>query len=177
MKHLSKFMTLVAALAMSISLTACGDDNDEPENPSEPVVESVTATYSAKLSEAYFEFYDVNVIYTDEDGKRMTRTINSGGEFNSIIPAAKLPEKIQFAVQINAKKPTPSINESAIYTFKDNISLTVRVKYSDGTTGQYNQGTPGTMTIGGDNLAAYLAKHQEELFGPFEYSTADLTTK
>ncbi len=179
MKLLSKFMTLAAAVAVSVSLASCGgDDNEEPDIPSKPVVESVTAAYSAKLSDAYFEFYDVTVIYTDEDGKRVTRTVNSGGEFNSIIPAAKLPEKIQFAVQINAKNPTPSIDKSAKYIFEDDISLAVRVKYSDGTTGQYNdQGAPGTMTIGGDNLAAYLAKYQEELFGPFEYSTASLTNK
>ncbi len=173
MKLLSKFMTLAAAVAVSVSLASCGgDDNDEPEVPSKVVYESVTAGYSVELSDAYYQFYDVNVVYINDKGERMMAPLTENKKFAYTIPVAKLPEKIQFAVQLTAKSPTPSIDENAKYTFKDNVSLKVTGNKSDGKSDSFNFGGVGSsVTNVGSDVPTYLAKHSTHLFGPYECST------
>lgn len=172
MKVLFKFMTLVAAVAVSVSLASCGDDNDEPVIPSEPVCESVTAAYEASLSEDFLKFYDATIIFTDADGKLMQGPLTKDEKFGYTISVAKLPEKISFAIMLKAKTQIPEIDESAKYTFGKSTWMTVTGNMSDGSKSQsITKGIEDSITKAGSNVSDYLEKNPELMFGPFECPT------
>lgn len=176
MKLLSRLMTFATAIAMSISLASCGSDkNDEPEIPAKPVYESVTVGYYIKLTEDYYKFCDVKVVFTDGAGNLMTATLTKNQDFGYTIPVAKLPDKIRFAIQVTAKNPIPDVQSGTAYTFGDKGSYMMVV-------GNKSDGTKETLTVEGnkifdfevaaENVEGFLERNESEiLVGPYEYPT------
>lgn len=173
MKKISKLMTLAAIVAMSFSLIACGDDdNEESGGSSTAVFESVTAAYEASLSEDFLKFYDATVIFTDTDGNLMQAPLTKDEKFDYTIPVAKLPEKICFAVQLKAKSSTPEIDANAQYNFAHSVKMTITGNKSDGSKERIkSDGNSNSLTFAGNKVADYLAKYPERVFGPYEYAT------
>ena len=170
----------VAAIMFSpVVLTSCGDDNDDESivPPGSSYV-SVTAVYDVDLSDDYFKFYDVAVVFTDDEGRTMTGPVTGSGKFSYTIPVSKLPEKIVFALDAKAKSPIPAVDDDVAYTFANNSSMTVSGKKQDGTAGSFYSlsTTMFSVVIPGYNVTRYLTEAEpEELIGPVECSTADFT--
>lgn len=179
MKFLSRIMTLAAAIAVSISLTACGgDDNDEPDNPSKVVFESVTAAYEVSLSDAYLKFYDATIVFTDADGNLKQAPLTKDEKFGYTIPESKLPEKICLAIQLKAKAQIPDFDSNATFKLARKVWLTVQGNQSDGQ--KVNGGKKGKadeVDLPGNKVTDYLKEKSEIVFGPYEFETEQFKNK
>lgn len=68
-----KLMTLLMATAfVTVTFTACGDDDIKIERP-----DFTKVKYTCSLGEDFLKFYDVTASYTDVDGNSKTETITS----------------------------------------------------------------------------------------------------
>lgn len=77
---LLKMLSIFSAMALSITLTSCGDDDDEPkmpEQPATPAVASYKVTNSVECAADVYKYFDVTVTYTESDGSLKTVTVTA----------------------------------------------------------------------------------------------------
>ena len=56
--------TLAALMCMTLGLTACGDDNDDPET-----IVSGSATYEVEFSQDLLDAADISIVYVGDNGQ------------------------------------------------------------------------------------------------------------
>lgn len=161
------FIALTAAM-----FTACG--SDEPDIPQKVAYESVSVGYYINLSEDYYKFYDVKVIFTDGEGQLMTAPLTENQDFGYTIPVNSLPGNIRFAIQATAKNPLPSAEAGATYTFGNKTSVVIVGNKTDGSKETGNIDTQYfEYEVSAENVAKFVGQEPELLIGPYEYSTEE----
>lgn len=171
MKLIDTIIPVLAIVAAPV-LTSCGED--EPDTPAKDNYQSVSVGYYLDLSEDYYYFYDVNVIYTDGNGELMRGPLSKNQDFGYTIPVAKLPANIRFALELTAKTPLPPIEINRTYTFSNKSSIAIVGNKADGTKEPRNIDTRYfEFEVSSDNVAAFIAEEPEMIIGPYEYSTTE----
>lgn len=168
-------LCLCAIALTAFTFAACGDDEEE-NKPAKVGYESVTVGYYTNLTDDYYLFYDVNVIFTDDAGRLMNGSLTENENFSYTIPAAKLPEKIRFALQLTAKNPLPPVEEGMTYKFGNKTRMTVVGNKADGTKVDYKVSEDlYELDIDAGNVGKYVEAYPEIVVGPYEFSTEPFT--
>lgn len=80
-KFFSMLTALLCVLTMSMTFSACGDDDDDPIKPTPGVtdtnIKKIDFTYKLELSQTYLDIADVTITYLDENGNEQTEAITS----------------------------------------------------------------------------------------------------
>lgn len=72
-----KAMALMTAMAMSVSLASCGDDNKDGDDPvADNSVSKVVISYNVSLADTWYTFYDVQVTYANVGGTEVTESLD-----------------------------------------------------------------------------------------------------
>lgn len=158
--NLQRFLITLIAIVVCLPLTNCSsEDNDEAEILSNK--EYVRAYYRIDLDQAWYDLYDIEVIYTDVTGA--TNIINNTLK-NSVYEATILKDKacktLSFSVVAKPKANAPEIDDSAIYSLNHNCVMYV-YQYSKGSEDAqpvHKSGCSVTMSSGGNALRAQLTK-------------------
>lgn len=171
---------VVSAIALAGVLTACGDDDDDngggspsvPVNPSTGVV-SYNVEYDLDLSDAYYNFYDITLTYTDADGLVKTRELTADFEYEFDVPANKVSDSYVLKVVGTVKSSLPEISAESLYTFAKEGDMEVKAKTADGksSTEYYNSIVASSMTVRGNKVAEYVSdRHPEIVFADYIYT-------
>lgn len=118
---LLKSMALMTAFAMTLSLSSCGDDNDEPQAPSTPSTPAVTdyvLTSKIKVHQDMLTYFDVNVTYIASNGEVKTTTLESTDfDHNDRFAPANLPADLVLKAVATPKSTYPAIEPDKVYHF------------------------------------------------------------
>lgn len=104
-------LSIVAAFAM----TSCGEEDHDPLD-----VKSVNAEYSLELSESWYEFYDIDVTYYDQTGKKNTLRVTENWNYGFSVKPKDAPKNYVFTVVATPKTELPEITGSQ-YVLSENI--------------------------------------------------------
>jgi len=127
------FKTAVLCMAMivgCISLTACSDDDQEPEVTND--LTAIKAEYSVSLSKDWYKFYNIEVTYTSETGDE-TITLNRDWSFDMEIPYSAEPDKFVCNVIARPKPDAPAVEADSTYLLQELIHAEVSGIFKDGT--------------------------------------------
>ena len=85
---MKKFMNwMLAAILIcgaSMVVTSCGDDDDDNSKGSERTPNTYEVTVTAILHKCTAEFFNLDVEYTDADGKKSTVTVKAGDQSETL---------------------------------------------------------------------------------------------
>lgn len=145
---LLKSLAVMAAFAMTLSLSSCGDDNDEPQAPSTPptpVVTDYVLTSKIKVSQDMLTYFDVNVTYIASNGEVKTTTLESTDfNRNDHFAPANLPAALVLKAVATPKSTYPAIEPDKVYHF-------VQYEYLISLDGYDNNGTNLSHIMGDSN--------------------------
>lgn len=155
-------MLTAAAVAFSMGLTSCGNDDDEPDYPPTPLVESYTVKYEVKLGQAYYDFYDLTIEYTDANGQDVTMPLTKDFALSFNVPAKNVADDYELEVKGAVKANLPAIDPAAKYTFSKAGYMIVTGNRSDNTSWDAFSSTitHSSLTLAGNKMNDYLAKHK-----------------
>jgi len=108
-----KLISLLLVLLPALTLTACGDDNDEPEVPTSKY-KKILIEYSASVGEGYSMFWDVELTYTTPGGENKTIDLDMDWvETYYLNPGDEIPTNyvLNIVAKPNPNAPTPVDDE------------------------------------------------------------------
>ncbi|MDE5806884.1 MAG: hypothetical protein K2H76_02115 [Muribaculaceae bacterium] len=160
-----KVFALIMGMVMTTALTACGNDDDEPQNPQAPKeVASYEMTYMAEVTDGYLDYYDVTLSYVDSQGATKTEALTSKKSFSVTVPANAMPSEVGLTIHATVKNPLPNYDEETVYTFGCTYQLVVNRVFTDKSTelagGDIIPNTH-TLSVKGDKLSNYFDKHAD----------------
>jgi len=90
---MKKFMNwMLAAILIcgaSMVVTSCGDDDDDNSKGSETIPNTYEVTVTAVLHQCTAEFFNLDLEYTDADGKKNTVTVKAGDQSEAMSEESK----------------------------------------------------------------------------------------
>lgn len=109
-------MAVMTALAMSLTLSSCGDDNDEPQAPTAPTMIDYVMTSKIKVHQDMLTYFDINVTYIASNGEVKTTTLERT-EFNNNhhFAPANLPAALVLKAVATPKSTYPAIEPDKVY--------------------------------------------------------------
>lgn len=133
---LLKSLAVMAAFAMSITLSSCGDDNDEPQTPAAPtssVTDYVLTSY-IKPNTDMLTYFDIQVTYVANTGEVKTTTFNAA-EFrqNDHYTPSNLPATLVLKAVAIPKSSYPAIDPAATYTLRADYYINLSGYNNNGT--------------------------------------------
>ncbi len=120
----------LAMIAGCISLTACSNDDDEPEVTND--LTTIKTAFSVSLSEDWYMFFDIEVKYVSETGEQ-TVTLTQDWSFDAEIPYSAAPDMLACYVTAKPKADAPAIEAGVTYVLEESIHASVSGILKDGT--------------------------------------------
>ena len=156
-KHLfGAALTVMCALVMSTTLTACGDDDDNGSKgggDNKPVAASLNATLS--VGDDLIQYFDLTVDYYDADGKLQSEPLNEAKWEKKI--KASLPVTLGVRLKAQLKDGVDpatidliSVKSSLAYGYQ-----TLDAK--DGIIGVFASSHAGSYSIHGSDIPEWLS--------------------
>lgn len=166
---LLKPLAIMMSMVMSFSLVSCGDDDDSGgTSGDDKTVAYYEATYSADLSDTWFDFFDVTITYTNMAGEETSELIEMNTSHVIQIPANVAPDAVNFKIHVTRKANGPAIDENQSYKFESEARLWVQSYLKDNTKSGFSSGDvlpqTQTSTIKGTNLEKFLQKYSNADF-------------
>lgn len=126
---------LFAALAMTLSLTACGDsgDNNDEPMPDSSLVAKVVVTYDVSLAQTWYDYYDVQLTYADIAGNEKTQSIEMDWSYSETLQGVETPAVYTCRVAAMPKTTADVPDLDATYPMALDIQCSVRGYTADGT--------------------------------------------
>lgn len=161
-----KSLAVMTAFAMTLSLSSCGDDNDEPQAPSTPptpVVTDYVLTSKIKVSQDMLTYFDVNVTYIASNGEIKTTTLESTDfNHNDHFAPANLPAALVLKAVAISKSSYPTIDPDAIYHLDAEYLIKLFGYDSNGTKlSDMGDSKPKNLPTNGVHLQDALTKGKE----------------
>lgn len=159
---MSMFLTLAVALMMPLTLTSCGDDNeDEPNRPDDPnKAEYLNVAVYIDLGDAWYDFFDVSVTFTDVHGKNVTTTIDQDSKYVESVAYATAPTSYDLKIVATPKSPLPSVDDAKTYDFSKAITYSASSENA-----KHEQisilksgSNSSTLKMAGTGVSAYASK-------------------
>ena len=155
-----KFFYALAALFCCLSLTSCGDDDDDIL-PAEKTITKAYLCVTAKPSAEQLSVADLTLKYTDAEGKEITDVVNET-TWERKVTVTKFPVNATFTYNCK-KKEGATINSEASYKMSRQLLIKVIVDYSDGSTGTIWDDNilpfDNYITINGSKVENWLTNH------------------
>lgn len=160
---LFKGMAILAGFAMSVSFAACDDDDNQPDNGStdSDKVTTVVVDYRVDMGQAYRDYFDINVEYTDQNGENKTTVITAPWAVNYQTDISKAADRYICRVVAKPKENHPEITEGKEYNISLDIHTSVLGKNAKG---EYNEkygvrsSSEGEDYLSARQLVSYLKR-------------------
>ena len=121
---------MLSIAAFLFATTSCGEADNDPLD-----VKSVNAEYSIELNEIWYEFYDIDVTYCDQTGKKNTLRITENWNYSFSVKPKDAPQNYVFNVVATPKSGHPEITASQYVLSEDIVGKFYGIRY-DGSTYQ-----------------------------------------
>lgn len=161
-----KPLALMMSMVMSLCLVSCGDDDDNNGTSGDnKTIAYYEATYSADLSDTWFDFFDVTITYTNMSGEETSEPIRMNTSRSIQIPANVASDAVSFKIHVTRKANGPAIDETQSYKFESAAKLWVQSYLKDNTKGSFSSGDvlpqSQTSAIKGVNLEKFLQRYSD----------------
>ncbi len=170
MKRFQFWNLIVALLAMTmtVSLASCGDDDENEvvtgSNSSTTAVDSVKTYCKIQLADAYYQFFDITVTYTNASGElisdvaltkdtTITTVCNGTGNYSTYATCV---------IKATPKAEQPELEAETIYDMSRTIAL-YHYTYTGGSktaSSLSGSSSPSTQSAKGANLVNYIASEK-----------------
>lgn len=163
-QSLSKTFLAALTLASAASLISCGgnDKKDEPVVPA-PTYSEIVVTYSLSLSEAYYDFWDIQVTYTGMGGITHTEEVTLDWEMSyHYSPDDEIAQEFVFDVKGLPKAEVPEVDPDEVYALSKTVKFVAYGKRTDGRPDEIIGGSANAVTsnmnIRGSHLLTKLTE-------------------
>lgn len=134
-KMFLKAMSVMAGLVMSMSLVACGDDDnskDEPTPADQDKVETVEVSYTVELGKAYWDYFDIKLEYTTSAGTVETKTLTQAWSDSFEVSLTNAASTYTCKVTATPKANHPEVVSGVEYDLSTNIIADISGKTKSG---------------------------------------------
>ena len=156
-----KAMALMTAMAMSVSLASCGDDDKDGDDPiADNSVSKVVISYNVSLADTWYTFYDVQVTYANVGGTEVTESIDMDWNYTMTLTDVEFPTHYACKVVAKPKADAPAPEDDEMYRLDRDITCSVKGYAADGSAmafGDSDQSKRSAQTKG-SSLAGTLDK-------------------
>jgi hypothetical protein len=163
----NKFLSILAVMigmTMSASLVSCGDDDDEPEDPTPNTTVTYNAgvMYKVDLSDDYYTYFDITAVCTDYlTGKDATLTFTKNDDLLLVGKYADIAKTYNFKVVATPKATAPAIESGKDYNFVNKCGL-FTYYYDSTETGDvapvYKYTEQETLIVPAENMPGFIAE-------------------
>ncbi len=167
-----KTLAIMLGMLMSVSLVACGDDDDEPDEPDAPKT-SLQVICKVDLAQAWYDYFDVEATYTGLDGVTHTETITANKVlYNETVESSKVKASaVSLTVVAKVRNPLPEVPADQIFALDNTCEMDV-YKYTEGESSasilDIQGGVPEKSSINSENMIKRVAK--EKTFCNYSYT-------
>lgn len=168
-KNCMSALWVVLAMMVPFVLSSCGDDGKESEIENPNATTSIRVTYSVELTDTWYEFYNVEMTYTQAGGTLTTKTLQMDETFEVNTPVAEAPGEVSLLVVAKPKTDHPEVVDGEKYILSQSISLKVEGLNKEGQmSGElyYTHPSSSSKTTSGDAFRKALEKE----FTLYDYS-------
>lgn len=157
-KFFSMLTALLCVLTMSMTFSACGDDDDDPIKPTPGVtdtnIKKIDFTYKLELSQTYLDIADITITYLDENGNEQTEAITST-TWTKTVSRNGVPTSFSAEPSFTLKE---GVDATQKYDFSSNYGYDYNTLNAKGevVTSNKNGKTPSTKGVKGKDLAEFL---------------------
>ena len=156
-----KFFYALAALFCCLSLTSCGDDDDDIL-PAEKTITSATFYVTLNPSNEQLDVSDILLDYTDDQGADLESVVNKTPCYLKV-DIKKLPVNGKFTYSCK-KKEGAVIDNDAIYKMSRQVLIKIDVTYSDGKTATIRDDAQlpfndNSQTMKGSKVEDWMTRH------------------
>lgn len=157
-KFFSMLTALLCVLTMSMTFSACGDDDDDPIKPTPGVtdtnIKKIDFTYKIDLCQKFFDIADVTVTYLDNNGNEQTEAITST-TWTKTVSRTNVPTTFNAKLSFTLKD---NVDTSAKYDFTGYVGYSYDALNSQGKSVASNEHGSDIYTKGakGATIAEFL---------------------
>lgn len=157
-KDVLKWIAAFVAFAFGLTLSSCGDDKDEPEEP-QSKYSRVEVKYAVSLSQDYYDLWDIQVSYTDYAGNIKSETITQDWSMKFTYNATdEFPTNYSLVVKGLPKNPAPSVDQEKVYTLSSDCSMMTTGFTREGKSDILGMALPqANRSVRGDHLTNHVA--------------------
>lgn len=132
MRKINLFSVLMAifAIALSVSFTSCKDDNDSIDDLEDS--SNIKVTYSVDLADTWYQFFNVEMTYTNPGGMTETEIIDMDQENSMTLPFSMIPNRVIMKVIARPKTNHPEVVDGIAYPMGHSLNLQVVKLKEDG---------------------------------------------
>ncbi|MBJ2188842.1 MAG: hypothetical protein HFJ87_05000 [Muribaculaceae bacterium] len=158
-----KAMALMTAMAMSVSLASCGDDNKDGDDPvADNSVSKVVISYNVSLADTWYTFYDVQVTYANVGGTEVTESLDMDWNYTMTLTDVEFPTHYACKVVAKPKADAPAPEADEMYRLDTDITCSVMGYAADGSAISYGDDTQNigkSQTKGSSLVKALGSEH------------------
>ncbi len=116
MKELKSILAmLMCALGLSLGMSSCDNNDDDPL-----AIKSINVEYSLNLNQTWFDFFDIDVTYSDQAGQSHTVRVTKEWNYGFSVSPKIAPKNYVFTVLASPKAEHPAIQDGQ-YTLATDI--------------------------------------------------------
>ncbi len=148
-----KILAILLGFVLCFSFTGCGDD--EPDDPTGSTDNYTRVTYGMELSNTWYQYFDINITFTDVRGNSNTYTATANWTYDEFVKTAEAGTTFNIKVEATPKAGlTFSDNES--YRFSAACYMRVYTTTATGTMTSklYDNSTSPAHNYGGSGLTS-----------------------
>ena len=173
-KKLWALIMPMLAMMFAFTFAACGDDNNEPDQPDQPTEDAVVAyevTYAANIGDFWTTFYDLEVTVNNAEGQEVTSAVSDSYNGTVTIPVEKAPKELDFEIDAKVKKNLPSYTDDQRFDVGHGYTWTIsEVRKSGEKSVVHTASNSSTITTSGSKVASYLENHPERELVDLSYT-------
>jgi hypothetical protein len=157
---LQKILAILLGLMLCISLPSCSRDEGYEEDEGEVVapIAYLRARYSVQLAQAWYDYYDIEMSYTDLTGAQNTRTITKDTAFDEQVEISLATNTLSFYVVAKPKANAPEVSDSTAYSISHSCKMTVIKLTGSETSLLHEKEAKSSASTGGDVFRNQLSK-------------------
>lgn len=164
MKRITLIFTgLISAIIFTSALISCGDDDDDKAPIPVDTTAYVEIEYDVDLSRTWYDYFDIEVTYTDVTGQIITTPLTRDWEYTKRVQLESAPKTLTMTVTAKPKSNDTAPVATQSVTFERDCSMSVEGYDARGnkTSLQYEYEAPMIFTLQGDALTTMLSRTQE----------------
>ena len=172
---LSTALLLIAILG-TVSVCSCSNSDDDSDSTTPTNKRSYyQVIYNVQLSATYYQFFDIEMKYTNKNGDEATITLTENKKYSLEMEYKNKPSQLTCKITAKPKSNASTIEEGKNYIMEKNCSAQDYVYFQDKTVDKTYGGkfynNPSSTTIPAANMSDYIQK--EHLI--FSYSVTTPT--
>ena len=149
-KFTFKPFAFLFSAAMCLGISACGDDNNDNDEPVDPTaIKAIEMEYTTDITPDYLTYYDITVTHGADSNDGVT-SLDKG--------IVELPKKLFCKIIATPKNPVPEHDDATVYRFGSSSTAIVTGVRNDNSTTLFTSPLPNehSISIPGNKLTEFL---------------------